>query len=416
MKGDSMTSRERVLAALNHEPVDRVPIDFGGHRSSGIMALAYARLKNYLGIHSGNIYIYDLPQQLAIVEPTVLDELGVDVIEMGRGFMTDDREWKDWVLPDGTPCKIPNYIRVEERSGDWYLLANDGRDLAVRKRGNPFMEQIHFPMADRDFEHESFDDLEEQFDYSMWTGIATPDAYFPLDEAGLRKLADGARNLRASTDRAIVGLFGGNLFEIPQFLFRMDNYLMYMGLYPEAVLRLSEKLCEIHLKKLEKWLTAVGLYIDVILFGDDFGTQGGPFFSMAMLRKFYKPYQQLLWRRVKELADVKIMLHSCGAIEPLIDDLIDAGLEAVNPVQISSAGMDPALLKAKYGSRICFWGGGCDTRCILPQSTPEEVALHVRQQVEIMRQGSGFVFQQVHNVMADVRPENVVAMFRAING
>ena len=129
-----MTSRERVLAALNHEPVDRIPIDFGGHRSSGIMAMAYARLKEYLGIRSGNIYIYDLPQQLAIVEPAVLNELGIDVIEMGRGFMTDDREWNDWVLPDGTPCKIPNYIRVEERGGDWYLLANDGRDLAVHKR------------------------------------------------------------------------------------------------------------------------------------------------------------------------------------------------------------------------------------------------------------------------------------------
>jgi len=410
-----MTSRERVLAALNHEPVDRIPIDFGGHRSSGIMAMAYARLKEYLGIKSGNIYIYDLPQQLAIVEPAVLDELGVDVVEMGRGFMTDDSEWKDWVLPDGTPCKIPNYIHVEERHGDWYLLAKDGRDLAVRKRGNPFMEQIHFPMADRDFENEPFDDLEEQFNYTMWTGVATPDACFPLDEAGLRKLTDGARNLRNSTDRAIVGLFGGNLFEIPQYLFRMDNYLTYMALYPEATLRLSEKLCDLHLQKLEKWLTAVGPYIDVILFGDDFGTQAGPFFSKTMLHKFYKPFQQKLWKRVKELADVKIMLHSCGAIEPLLDDLIDAGLEAVNPVQISSAGMDPARLKAKYGSRICFWGGGCDTRRILPQSTPAEVAEHVRQQVAIMRQGSGFVFQQVHNVMADVRPENIVAMFRAVN-
>ena len=277
------------------------------------------------------------------------------------------------------------------------------------------MEQIYFPMADRDFENEDFADIEEQFKYSMWTGIATPGGHLPMDEAGLKKLADGARKLRKSTDKAIVGLFGGNLFEIPQFLFRMDNYLTYMGLYPEAVLRLTKKLYEIHLANLEKWLAAVGNYIDVILFGDDFGTQTGTFFSNAMYRKFYKPFQQRLWKRVKDLSDVKIMLHSCGAIEPLLGDLIDAGLEAINPVQISCSGMEPALLKEKYGDRICFWGGGCDTRDILPHQTPEEVARHVRKQVEIMRKGSGFVFQHDHNIMADIQPENIVALFKVVN-
>ena len=410
-----MNSRERVLAAINHEPVDRIPIDFGGHRSSGIMAMAYARLKEYMGIREGAIYVYDLPQQLAIVEPVVLDEMGVDVIEMGRGFLLDENDWKDWVLPDGTPCKIPNYIQLEEKADEWYLLAKNGRVLAVQNQGTPFMEQIYFPMADRDFENEDFADIEEQFKYSMWTGIATPGGHLPMDEAGLKKLADGARKLRQSTDKAIVGLFGGNLFEIPQLLFRMENFLTYMGLYPEAVLRLTKKLYEIHLANLEKWLVTVGDYIDVILFGDDFGTQTGPFFSNTMYRKFYKPFQQSLWKRVKDLANVKIMLHSCGAIEPLLDDLIDAGLEAINPVQISCSGMEPALLKEKYGDRICFWGGGCDTRDILPHQTPEEVAQHVRKQVEIMRKGSGFVFQHAHNIMADIRPENIVALFKAVN-
>jgi uroporphyrinogen decarboxylase len=137
------------------------------------MAMAYARLKEYLGIRSGNIYIYDLPQQLAIVEPAVLDELGIDVVEMGRGFMTDDREWKDWVLPDGKLCKIPNYIRVEERRGDWYLLAKDGGDLAVRKRGNPFMEQIHFPMATAISKMNHLT-TRRTIQLHMWTGVATP--------------------------------------------------------------------------------------------------------------------------------------------------------------------------------------------------------------------------------------------------
>lgn len=112
-----MTSRERLLAALHHEEPDRAPIDFGGHRSSGISAIGYAKLKKAMGIDSGDIYVYDMVQQLAIVEPEVLDAVGADVVELGRAFMTSDADWRDWVLPDGTPCKIPAYINVEKRGG-----------------------------------------------------------------------------------------------------------------------------------------------------------------------------------------------------------------------------------------------------------------------------------------------------------
>ena len=130
-----MTSRERVLCALNHQQPDRVPIDFGGHRSSGIAAIAYAKLKKALGITSGDIYIYDMAQQLAIVETEVLDAVGSDVVELGRGFMLDDSEWKDWELPDGTPCKIPGFINIEKRGSDSYLLSDDGIDLAIQREG-----------------------------------------------------------------------------------------------------------------------------------------------------------------------------------------------------------------------------------------------------------------------------------------
>ena len=121
-----MTPRERVLASIEHQDPGRVPIDFSGHRSSGIMAIAYAKLKQALGITSGDIYVYDLVQQLAIVEPPVLDLLGIDVIEMGRGFMTDPAEWQDWVLPDGTPCKIPGYVNVVQRGADWFIVDEGG--------------------------------------------------------------------------------------------------------------------------------------------------------------------------------------------------------------------------------------------------------------------------------------------------
>ncbi len=411
---DMLRARERILSALNHRETDRIPIDFGGHRSSGISAIAYAKLKRALGITSGDIYVYDMVQQLAIVEEPVLDRFAVDVVEMGRGFLTEDRDWKDWLLPDGTPCKIPYYVNVQKSGPDWLLLADDDTELGIQKAGCLYFEQTYFPLADRSIEDDDFADLAVQLGRTVWS-TPSPGAHVALDEAGLIELAAGARALRASTDRAIVGLFGGNLFETPQMLYRMDNYLMYLGLYPEAVERLTAALCDIYLANLQKWLKAVGDSIDIVLFGDDLGGQNGPLISPDMYRRFYKPFHQRMWKRAKELADVKIMLHSCGCIEPFLDDLIEAGLDAVNPVQISCQGMDTAQLKTQYGDRLTFWGGGCDTHRVLTSGSPDEVRQHVAQQAEILAPGGGFVFQQVHNILANVPPENIVAMFEAIH-
>ena len=409
-----MNSRERVRTALAHKQPDRPPIDLGAHRSSGIAAIAYAKLKDALGITSGDVYVYDMVQQLAIVEPEVLDAVGADVIELGRGFMLDEDDWQPWVLPDGTPAKIPSFINLERRGDAEYLLSDDGVELAIRKEGMLYFEQIHWPWLACEIDEQDFSDLEQALAYTMWTGIPTPGGHLPLNEAGLAELAAGARQLRESTDRAIMGLFGGNFFEIPQFLYRQDNYLLYMGLYPEACQRLSQALYAFHLPRLEAWLGAVGPYIDVMLFGDDLGGQNGPLMSPDMYRRYYKPWQSKLWKRAKELAPhVNVHLHSCGGIEPLLDDLIEAGLESANPVQITSRGMDPAHLKATYGDRFTFWGGGCDTRHVLPHGTPDEIRAHVRDQIEVFAPGGGFVFQQVHNILADVPPENVLAMLEA---
>lgn len=410
-----MTSRERVLTAHKHQPSDKVPLDFGGHRSSGIMGIAYNKLKKALGITSGDIYIYDVIQQLAIVEQPVLDMFGVDTIELGRGFLLEEKDWQDWILPDGTPCKIPAFIHMEKRKNDWFLTTENGIDLGIQKKGCLYFEQVHFPLMERGIENDDFSDLQAIFKNSMWTGIAAPPGHIPLNDENIPQLQAKAKVLRDSTDRAISGLFGGNMFEIPQFFYRIDNYLMYMGLYPDAIHRLAEALCEIHLQNLEKYLQVFGPYIDLIKFGDDLGGQNGPLISPNMYREFIKPYHKKMWGQAKELADVIVHLHCCGGIEPLLDDLIDAGLESINPVQISCAGMDAAHLKNTFGDRITFWGGGCDTRDVLPNGTPEQVTEHVKQQIEIFRPDGGFVFQQVHNIMADVPVENIVAMFEAVD-
>jgi uroporphyrinogen decarboxylase len=188
-----------------------------------------------------------------------------------------------------------------------------------------------------------------------------------------------------------------------------------MALYPQATHRLAEKLTDIYLKNLEKWLGAVGPYIDIVLFGgEDMGGQNGPLISPEMYREFCKPYHTRLWKRAKEVAGVQVQLHCCGGVRPILNDLIDAGMDALNPVQITSAGMETEGLKKDFGDRMTFWGGGCDTREILGRTTPEEIKSHVRQQVDLLSEGGGFVFQQVHNIMANVPPANIVAMFEAL--
>jgi uroporphyrinogen decarboxylase len=410
-----MTSRDRVLASLNHRSPDKIPIDFSGHRSSGISALAYPKLRQYLGLPPSPVRVYDLVQQLAIVDDDILDRFGVDTIEMGRGFLTDKKNWKDWILPDGTPCLIPYYINLDKRGDDWIVFSTDGIELGIQKKGWLYFEQTYYPLLERGITNDDFSDLEDILNRTIWTGVVHPGAHLPLDESGLKEMARSARALRESTDRAIIGLFGGNMFEAPQMLYRMDNYLMALSLYPEAVLHLSERLCGIYLQNLEKWLGAVGPYIDIIQFGDDLGGQSGPLISPEMYREYFKPFHQKLWKRAKELSDVKVMLHCCGGIRELLPDLIDAGLDAINPVQFNCTGMDTVELKAEFGKNLTFWGGGCDTQDILPNASPELIQEHVHEQVARLSPDGGFVFQQVHNILANVPTENIAAMFDAVN-
>lgn len=168
------------------------------------------------------------------------------------------------------------------------------------------------------------------------------------------------------------------------------------------------------MKRLEMYLQAVGPYIDIILFSDDYGMQTGPQISPGMFREFFKPHHQEIWQCAKKLAPVKVMLHSCGTITDLLPDMIDAGLDAVNPVQTNCKNMEPERLKSQFAGQITFWGGGVDTQHILPRGTPEEVRADVLKNLDILAPGGGYVFQQIHNIQADIPPENIVAMFDAV--
>lgn len=401
-----MTSREHVLAALDHRETDRVPVDFSGHRSSGIAAMAYPKLRKRLGLPPKPIRVYDVVQQLAVLDEDVLDRFGVDTIELGQGFALEENSWSPWTLPDGTRCFVPAWTRIERDGNRWVIRSKSGRILAHMPDGALYFEQTYFPF----FEGDDLNAICDVLGESMWTAIASPPG--PVEDKVLRQ---GAKRLRAETDRAIIGLFGGNLFEVGQFLYRNDQFMMLLAGEPRHAHRFLDKLMEIHLANLERFLTAVGEHIDIILFGDDLGMQTGPMMSPQMYCEFFQPRHKLLWSRAKELADVKVMLHCCGGVRELMPHLIEAGLDAINPVQISCSRMDARELKAEFGKDVTFWGGGCDTQDVLPNGTPQQVADHVRRQVGILRPGGGFVFQQVHNILANVPAENIVAMFDTVN-
>jgi uroporphyrinogen decarboxylase len=296
---------------------------------------------------------------------------------------------------------------------DWHIYHRDGTLIAIQREGCYYFEQTCNPLAGR--EGEDYNDLRADMDYVMWAAMGAPPAPLGYDPEGLQALEAGARRLRTTSDRAIVGLFGANVLEWGQFLFGMQNFLSMLASEPRQVHRFLDKLLEVHLENLESFTAAVGPYIDIIHFNDDFGMQTGPQISLRMYLEFFHPRYVQMWARTRQLTDARIMLHCCGGIYPLLPYLIEAGMQIFQPVQTSSRGMEAETLKREFGKDLCFWGGGCETQGILDRGTPADVTADVRRRVAIFAPGGGFVFQQIHNIQANVPPENILAMFAAVN-
>ena len=386
-----MNSRERVMAALHHKVPDRVPIDLGGMRATGITALAYRQLKEHLGIAEGDIYVYDTGQQLAVVESPILDLFGLDVVPLDLDQL---QGWQPYTLPDGHPARIVADFTTETASDGSLYQLEDGRRVRYRPPSSQYFYCIYHPLA----EATTPADLES----------------FPLrsySDDELILLRNGARYLFENTDYAIMGNFGGSVLEGGQDLRGWEQFMIDLargGPFLEAFL---EKLTEFHLANLARYLDAVGPYIQIIAMVDDLGTQHGLQISPQAYRRWIKPCHTRIYGYVRQHYPViYVFLHSCGSIYPLIPDLIEAGVQILNPVQISAAGMDPVRLKREFGADLTFWGGGCDTQHTLPRSTSEEVAAEVKSLLDIFAPGGGYVFNQVHNIQADAPPESIVAM------
>ncbi len=406
-----MTGQERIRRAFAFEESDRVAIDLAGHLSSGIAAIAYVKLRKELGLCERVVRVHDVLHQLAVVDEDVLDLLGVDTIELGRGFAVDDESWVDWELPDGTACQIPSWAmpeRVSNEEGEgWVYRSKGGRVMGWMPDGALYFNRGYGRVLEEG--GRGIDNIAGGMEGCMWTAVRAAPGDISYEELGA-----GAKRLRVRTERAIVGVFGGNLMEMGQKLYRNDEFLMLLAGEPGEAHAFLDGVVEIHVERLEKYLGAVGEYIDVILFGDDLGMQIGPQISVEMFREFFKPRYEVMWKRAKELSGAKVNMHSCGEVSKLLPDLIDAGLEAINPIQITCPGMELAELKKEFGGDIVFWGGGCDTQDVLPKGTVDEVRRHVREQAGVFGVSGGYVFQQVHNVLSNVPAKNIVAMYEGL--
>jgi len=408
-----MTSRERILAAIEHRQPDKVPTDLGATPSSGISAIAYGNLKKHLGLTQGGTRVYDVVQQLAEPEDFLLDRFRIDAVDIGRAFNTEASAWQPTILCDGQPALYPAWFHPERQAdGSWIARMKDGLDIAHMPARVTFYDQTYFPYLD-DYPAD-FRDLSTEMGRVLWAALV----HSPWDHAGDPGFWDTLRakalELRRTTDRALMLVIGCNLFEWGTFLRRMDNFLMDLVAEPEKVEALLDALMERHLANLEQACRAVGDVADIIRFGDDLGTNGGPFMSPNTYRELFKPRHMMLCDYVHKHSKMKTFLHSCGSIRAVLPDLIEAGFDVINPVQTTCKGMEAEGLKADFGKDICFWGGGCDTKFVLPKGSPQQVKEDVKRRLDIFLPGGGFVFNTVHNILPDVPPQNIVAMFEAV--
>jgi uroporphyrinogen decarboxylase len=345
------------------------------------------------------VRLYDVMQQLGDVETDLLDRFHADVVQIHRlrpAMGLSIARWKEMDLPDGTPALVPeDYSPYPAPQGGWYLDQPNNQRAYMPSEANYF-EAVEPPL--------SASATEKDIDALPWDDIEDEDMTFVVRQA---------REVREKTDRASLVIFGGNILESGNGAWGFQNFMLQLAANPSLVCYYYDRLTDIYLRRLKKFLPAVEGLVDIIAVGDDLGAQGGPIVSPDMYRRLIKPYQARVYGHIRNHSAARLFLHSCGSISALIPDLIEIGVQILNPIQTSARDMEPAVLKRRWGKDLVFWGGGCDTQRVLPYGTPEQVRRDVAERMAAFKPGGGFVFTQIHNILAGVPPENIVAMFDA---
>ncbi len=397
----TMSHRDRVIKALDHEEPDRVPIDFGGTGDSTISALGYQALRKRLGLGPGVTRVQDISQYTAVIDEDVREVLDVDTAPV----FGEPEEWRSDTLTDGTPAQFPARFRPRlQEDGSQVVIDEAGTVVLKMPRGGYYFDTVHSPLADAT----GVEDIER-----CMAQIEQYDNPSHLDKH-YEDLAVKARELRENTDYLVVGYFGGHIFQAAQSLRGWETFLYDLLTDRKFAETLMDKLAEVNIRRFEQYAATVGRYVDIVHFEDDLGMQDRPLLSPSLYRQVVKPYHQKLFGFAKSSCEAYLLLHTDGAVAPFIPDFIEMGIDALNPVQVSAAGMDTRDLKREFGRDITFWGGGCDSQTVLPLGTPAEVADEVKRRIDDLAPGGGFVFGPIHNVQPAVPTENTVAMFDAV--
>ncbi len=374
-----MNSRDRVLRALSHQEPDRVPFDLGGTGLTTIHVTAYQNLRRRLDMPQTDGRIAFVAEQLVLVDEDVAERLQTDVRP---------------VLP-GTPSVFEYAFRdegaYEAYTDEWGIGWRKPRD------GGFYYDMYHHPLAAAD----SLD---------AFKAYPFPD---PVDDgrfALLRAQAEAAASRGKAV--ALAGPCAG-IAEVYSWLRGYEEYYIDLARNQNYVAYMLDRLVEFKSAFWERALKEIGDLVDVVIEADDLGGQNALLMSPRTYRSLIKPRHRRLFSAIKEQAPVKVFYHTCGAVRRIIPDLIDAGIDILNPVQISAADMNLRELKQEFGQDLVFWGGGVDTQGVLGTATPENVREHVRRNIEVLAPGGGFIFAAVHDVQANVPPENIMAMWEA---
>jgi len=377
-----MNPRERMLTTLAHKEPDRVPFDLGGTPNTGIHRVAYSNLLTHLGLESRDVPIAVLSLQLAQVSEEILERLEVDV----RGFRTKPP---------------PSWITEIKDEGDhWTTVDEFGLKKAMPKRSglyfDPCVRPLDGPVT------------VEEIDAYPWPDFK--------DKRRLDGVRDEMQNMLHNTNVAILmNTFYVGILELGEYLRGYHDFFIDLAKNSPVAERLLDIATDMRIQYWEMVLDRVGDLVDVVAENDDLGMQDRLIISPKTYRTLIKPRHKRIFSFIKKKAPhVNIHFHSCGAIYDLIPDLIDIGVQSLNPVQVSAAKMDTKALKREFGDVLTFWGGGVDTQHVLPHGTPREVREEVKKRIEDLAPGGGFVFSAVHSIQADVPPENIIAMWEAL--
>lgn len=416
-----LNSRERIKTTIEHKQPDKLPVDFGGMSSTGIHVSALYKLRQRLGLDKPftPVKLIEPYQMLGEIDEDLRKIIGADCVPVWNrlnifGFANDN--YKEWKLWDGTPLLVPEYFNTVPENNKSILMYPKGDKNAMPSAKMPYKGYYFDNLIRQEKIQDNNLNIEDNLeDFQI----------IPLEE--LKYLKEVVDKFYYSTKYSIFGtlvnsgfgdvaLVPGPALKNPKGIRDITEWYISLALRKSYIIKIFEKQCEVALENYKRIYNIIGNKIDVIMVsGADFGTQTGLIISKELYKDLFKPFHLKINNWIHEHTDWKTFIHTCGAIEPLIDDFIDAEFDILNPVQISAGGMDSKILKRKYGKYIVFWGGGVDTQKTLPLGSAKEVNEEIKKQIEILGSDGGFVFSTVHNIQANVPTENIIEMIEVIS-